>query len=324
MGRYNRGDLTGAGITREGETGKPWRGIDVTAKGRHWAHKHDELERLDREGKIHWPKKKEGMPRLKQYESESKGVPLQDVWTDIKPIHNLSPDRLGYPTQKPRDLLGRIINASSNPGDVVFDPFCGCGTTICAAEPSNRNWIGCDIAILAIKLVRDVLKERHNLTEDHDFEINGVPVSTEQAVDLFKRDPFQFQHWAIERAGGFPSQKKVADKGIDGHIFFETARGQESMVLSVKGGTIRPTDIRDLRGVLEREASVMAGFISLREPSTSMQREAATAGYYRYADQTYPKIQLLTIAEILDQKRGFETPTKIGSKIVKGQVSFKW
>ena len=172
--------------------------------------------------------------------------------------------------------------------------------------------------------MRDVLKERHNLTEDHDFEINGVPVSTEQAVDLFKRDPFQFQHWAIERAGGFPSQKKVADKGIDGHIFFETARGQESMVLSVKGGTIRLTDVRDLRGVLEREASVMAGFISLREPSTSMQREAATAGYYRYADQTYPKIQLLTIAEILDQKRGFETPTKIGSKIVKGQVSFKW
>ena len=253
-----------------------------------------------------------------------KGKIPEDWWSDIPALTNQK-ERLGYPTQKPGKLLDRIIQASSNNGDIVFDPFCGCGTTVYAAERNKRTWIGCDIAILAVKLVRDVLHtEPYNLTEGHDFKIDGIPVSTEQALDLFKRDPFQFQHWAVERTGGFPSPVKVADRGIDGHVYFETASGQESMVLSVKGGTIRPTDIRDLRGVLERESTAMAGFISMREPSPSMRREAAAAGFYRYMDQTYPKIQMLTVSEIMDKKRGFETPTKIGSKFVKGQVAFKW
>ena len=136
--RYKRGDLTGAG-TRGGETGHPWRGIDITAKGRHWAYLPDTLDELDGQGKIHWPAKKGGMPRLKQFEDESKGVPLQDVWTDIRPLHNLSRERLGYQTQKPLDLLKRIIEASTDEGDTVFDPFCGCGTTIEAAHTLGRR-----------------------------------------------------------------------------------------------------------------------------------------------------------------------------------------
>ena len=136
--RYKRGDLTGAGI-RHGKTGLEWRGIDVTAKGWHWAYPPVVMDKMDEDGLVHWPKKKGGMPRLKNYEDEAKGVPLQDIWTDIRPIHNLSSQRLGYPTQKPMALLDRIIRSSTNEGDVVFDPFCGCGTTIYAAHEAKRG-----------------------------------------------------------------------------------------------------------------------------------------------------------------------------------------
>lgn len=179
--RWRRSDLTGAGI-RHGETGLPWRGIDITAKGRHWAYVPAKLDEMDATGRIHWPQKSNGMPMLKRYLDEQKGVPLQDVWTDIKPMHNLSIDRLGYPTQKPTQLLDRIILTSSNPGDVIFDPFCGCGTTIYSAVANERRWIGCDIAILSIKLIREILTgERFRLVEGHDFEVDGIPVSVEQA-----------------------------------------------------------------------------------------------------------------------------------------------
>ena len=171
------------------------------------------------------------------YTLRKEGAIQNDWWSDVTPL--LSPtskERLGYPTQKPITLLNRIILASSNPGDTVFDPFCGCGTTIYSAEKNNRKWIGCDIAILAIKLIRHKLEEKYNLVEGTHFVVDGIPVSIEQAEDLFKRDPFQFQHWFIELVGGFPIQKKVADKGIDGKLYFETGNGLKEMVLSVKGG----------------------------------------------------------------------------------------
>jgi DNA modification methylase len=154
--RWRRSDLTGAGV-RYGETGEVWRGRDVTSRGRHWAYPPRVMEKMDAEGLIHWPQKASGMPMLKRYADEGKGVPLQDVWSDIKPMHNLDKDRLGFQTQKPVELLKRIIEASSNEGDLVFDPFCGCGTTIYAAHELGRKWIGCDIAILAVRLVEDQL-----------------------------------------------------------------------------------------------------------------------------------------------------------------------
>jgi DNA modification methylase len=318
--RWSRSDLTGAGV-RHGETGEPWRGIDITAKGRHWFTSPAELDKLDAAGKIHWPESRDGMPRLKRYIDEQKGVPMQDIWTDIKPLHNLAAERLGYPTQKPIELLTRIIQASSNKGDVVFDPFCGCGTTVYAAQETQRAWIGCDVAILAIKLIRQILtSDRYRLVEGRDFKVDGIPASVEQAEELFNHDPFQFQHWAVERVGGFPMQKKVADHGIDGRLYFETRKELRSMVLSVKGGQIRPTDIRDLRGVLERERDVeLAGFISLREPSKAMRAEAATAGMYDYEGNSYPRLQLLTIKEIIEERREFHTPTKVGARIATGQ-----
>lgn len=150
--RYARITLTGPGATKEGESGKSWRGINPTAIGRHWAASHSELDRLDREGRIHWPKK--GVPRLKRFESEYEGIVLQDIWMDINKIHNQSPELLNYPTQKPEALLDRIIKASSNENDLVLDCFCGSGTTSAVSEKLNRRWIACDLGRFAIHTTR--------------------------------------------------------------------------------------------------------------------------------------------------------------------------
>lgn len=312
---WRRSDLTGAGI-RHGETGLPWRGIDITAKGRHWAYVPSTLEEMDKAGKLHWPQKSGGMPMLKRFLDEQRGVPLQDVWTDIKPIHNVSSERLGYPTQKPIALLDRIIQASSNKGDVVFDPFCGCGTTIYSAVKNERRWIGCDIAILSVKLVREILTgDQYRLVEGSHFDVDGIPVGVEQAEELFKRDPFQFEHWIVERVGGFPT-KKTGDKGVDGRMYFETQKGLRAMVLSVKGGQLRPTDVRDLIGVLSGEVETeMAGFLSLQEPSKAMREAGAKAGQYTYSGVKYDRVQFLTARDILEGKKEFHTPTKLGSRV---------
>ena len=318
--RWMRADLTGAG-TRDGATGVPWRGIDVTAKGRHWAWTPTDLEKLDSNGKIHWPARKGGMPRLKRYLEEQPGVPLQDVWTDIRPMHNLSRERLGYPTQKPRALVERIIETSSNPGDVVFDPFCGCGTTVYAAHTTGRRWIGVDRAMLAVNVIQGVLQKRYGLKADEHYDVRGIPESVEQAEALAKQDPHEFQSWIIERVRGFPLTKKGADRGIDGRIYFETSSEFASMILSVKSGHVRPSDIRDLRGVLDREQdAIMGGFLSLENPTRAMREEAATAGMFEYAGVKYPKIQLLTAADILERHQGFQTPTKMGTRVT-GQLT---
>lgn len=347
--------LTGSGL-RNGESGRPWMGIDPSAKGRHWAipgklwedsgfddeglTQHQKLDKLKEAGFIKIIKG-QAWPMYERRIREGEGPATGDVWAyqpytdgtvfgttesidaDVSWIKPRSKERLGYPTQKPVGLLRRIILASSNEGDVIFDPFCGCGTTIYAAQETNRKWIGCDIAILAIKLIKENLTEKYRLVEGANFNVDGIPVSLEQAELLFKTDPFQFQHWFIERIGGFPMQKKIADRGIDGRLYFE-AGGKElrEMVLSVKGGNIRPTDIRDLRGVLEREQNAeIAGFLSLKEPTKAMREEAASAGLYEYMGMQYPRIQLLTVKEVLEEKREFYTPTRVGTKIATGQAS---
>lgn len=301
-----------------------WKGFSYPVNG--WRYSKETMTRLDAEGRIYYPLNKDGSfntnrrPRFKRYLDEMQGQIMGSVWTDISPVNSQARERLGYPTQKPVALLDRIIGASSNVSDVVFDPFCGCGTTIYSAVKNERKWIGCDIAILAVRLIREVLMERYHLIEGTHFEVDGIPVSVEQAEALFQKNPFQFQHWALERIGGFPMQKKVADKGIDGRIYFETQNGLRDMVLSVKGGTIRPTDIRDLRGVLEREdGSALAGFISMREPTKAMRDEAAHAGMFEYGGLNYARIQLLTIREVLEEKREFHTPTKIGIRDTTGR-----
>lgn len=307
--RWRRSDLTGAG-TRNGETGELWRGIDVTAKGRHWFTSPTELDKLDAEGRIHWPKKEGGMPMLKRYADQMPGVPLQDVWTDIAPLHNLAAERLGYPTQKPIALLERVIKASSNPGDVVFDPFCGCGTAVYAAHLNQRHWIGCDIAILSVKIVCDVLETRYGLHDGEHYEVSGVPNSVESARDLFERDKRQFQHWLVELAGGFCNSRQSRDEGIDGRIYFDTPKGLRSVVLSVKGGHLSPQYVRELRGTMERERAEMAAFLCLSDPTRGMRDEAARAGMFTYEGVKYPRIQIRTVSELLSG-HALQTPSRI-------------
>lgn len=333
-GRYRLVTLDGPGI-RGGGSGTPWRGVDPGLKGRHWEvppdralpdwFKHpdnysamtvqERLEILDKAGLIYWPKRG-SVPQYKRYLEVAEGNPVQDIISDIRPLGSHADERLGYPTQKPIALLDRIIRASTNEGDVVFDPFCGCGTTIYAAQATGRKWIGCDIAILSIKLVREILTgEKYRLVEGVHFDVDGIPVSVEQAEELFKRDPFQFEHWIVERVGAFPT-KKTGDKGIDGRLYFETERGLKAMVLSVKGGKLRPTDVRDLIGVMSGEPETeMAGFLSLQEPSKAMREAGALAGQYTYNGVKYDRVQFLTAKDILEGKKEFHTPTKLRSRV---------
>lgn len=337
-GRYQSITLDGPG-ERTGPSGNPWRGIDPTKKGRHWELPPDRalpddfvhpegysgmtvqerLDVLDDAGLIYWPKRGT-VPRFKRYLSVSEGNPVQDIITDIAPVNSQSINRMGYPTQKPVELLKRIIQCSTDEGDVVFDPFCGCGTTIYAAHELKRNWIGCDVAILAIRLIENRLSEVYHLTKDKHFSVDGIPNSVDAAQTLWNRDPFQFEHWAVERVGGFPT-KKTGDKGIDGRIYFETKDELRVMILSVKGGGIRPTDVRDLIGTQATEDDAeLAGFISLKEPSKAMRQAAAKAGMWEYRGVEYPRVQFLTIQEILEEGKTFTMPTRVKIKQTTGQL----
>lgn len=274
-----------------------------------WRVIREKLETLDADGRLEWSKT--GRPYLKRYLHEQKGTPIKDIITDIPPIGAQSNERLGYPTQKPIPLLQRIIQASSNPGDVVFDPFAGCGTAIYAAHLQERKWIGCDIAILSVQLVRDVLEKRYGLKEGEHYRISGVPVSIEGAYDLLSRDSRQFQHWAVELAGGFSSTKHSGDLGIDGRIHFETQDGLRNLVISVKGGKLTPAFMRELHGVLEREeSSELGGLICLQEPTKGMISEAASAGQYYYQGVAYDRLQIRTVSELLEG-RSFHTPSRV-------------
>lgn len=246
------------------------------------------------------------VPQLKRYLDEQEGRPVDSVWSDIPPINSQAAERLGYPTQKPEALLERVLNASSNPGDIILDPFCGCGTTIAAAQKLNRRWIGIDITHLAITLIKTRLKDAFG--EATAFETIGEPVSVPDAERLAESDPYQFQWWALGLVGARPvEQKKGADKGIDGRIIFQGDEpGKfENVILSVKAGKTGSAHVRDLKGVLEREKAAIGVLISMQEPTGPMKTEAVTAGFYESEiwNRKYPRVQLLTVAELLSGKK---------------------
>lgn len=269
----------------------------------------ERLDALDKANAIYWPDKEDGTPRLKWFSDQLKGVAIPDIWTDIPPISANAAERLGYPTQKPLPLLERIIVGSSNEGHTILDPFCGCGTTIHAAQKLGRRWIGIDVTHLAISLIEKRLKDAFPGIE---YEVHGTPKDLEGARDLALRDKYQFQWWAVSLVNAVPfgGKKKGADSGIDGIIYFKNFRDgkpvTEKIIVSVKGGeNVGVAMVRDLAHVVEREQAKMGLFITLAPSTDPMNKEAVTAGFYQAPNgkDQYRKLQIVTIGDLLEGKK---------------------
>ena len=317
---------------RKDPDGRAWSDYDLTAKGLSgggyeyeykgttslWRVPLETMQRYDDENRLHFTSK--GGIRLKRYLDEMKGRPVQALWDDIDAINSQSKERMGYATQKPLALMERIIKTSSNPGDLVLDPFCGCATTLEAAQRLGRRWVGIDIAIHAIKRVAQMrLMERCALKPGKDFEIEGVPQTLEGALDLWERDKYQFQKWAVEQVEGFVTQKRSSDGGVDGRIYFGLPGEDDlqSMVLEVKGGKhVSIQSLRALRGILDVGDAQMAGLI-IMEPLRERQRRnfaqfMAQAGDVEFNGFPYPRMQILSVKEILEEGKRFHLPNIAG------------
>ena len=297
--RYRLDNLTGPGGAAKGNPE-----YEVMGVRRHWRYSRGRMDALIREGRI-VQRRPGAVPAYKRYLDEMPGVPLQDFWSDIGPIASQASERLGYPTQKPQALLERIIQSSSNPGDVVLDPFCGCGTAIAAAHKLDRSWIGIDVTHLAVALMKNRLKTAFNLLPARDYQVVGEPVDVGGARALADQDRYQFQYWAMSLLEALPRDqgRKGADRGIDGVVYFLDGpkRTTQKAIVQVKSGRVSSPHIRDLKGTLERESAVLGLFITLEEPTRDMLVEAASAGFY-HSDvwqRDYPRVQILTVEELL-------------------------
>ncbi|HLV98357.1 MAG TPA: DNA methyltransferase [Ktedonobacterales bacterium] len=284
-----------------------WKGHSPPPNG--WRYSKETMAELDAAGRIWYPDDKSKRPRLKRYLDEMPGLLVGTIWADIDPINSQAQERMGYPTQKPLALLERIISASSNAGDVVLDPFCGCGTAVAAAQKLGRVWIGIDITPLSMILQKQRLK---TMFPGIQFDVVGEPNSLEGAEQLAKDDRYKFQYWALGLIpGAFPygaqpgskEGKKGSDRGVDGIItFFDDNSGKpKRVIVQVKSGNVGPTLIRDLMGTVEQEQAVMGIFVTLRNPSPEMKLAAVRAGVYASPGwhQDFPKMQILTIEELL-------------------------
>ena len=310
-GLYWTGDLTGTGI-RHGATGNPWHGFNPTEKGRHWMHPPAVLDDLNRDGRIYWPKSPEAWPKLKRYLEEAKGLPLQDIVDDVYALQTMGGargERLGYPTQKPEALLERIILASSNEGDVVLDPFCGCGTAVAVAERLGRRWVGIDVTHLAISLMKSRLRDTFG-TQLSEYEVVGVPQDVASAKALAEESGhdgrYQFEYWALGLVDARPGnrRRRGADAGVDGYInFFDDESGKAKTVLvQVKSGHVQRNVIATLKGDMEREQAEMGLLVTLEPPSRPMRQEADAAGFYvpeHFPDRQFSRVQIATIEELL-------------------------
>ncbi|MDQ7839397.1 MAG: DNA methyltransferase [bacterium] len=269
-----------------------------------WRWTRERMERSYKDGLV-VQLKPGAVPQYKKYLADSEGRTVTDDWTDIQQA--AGNESLGYPTQKPEALLERIIEASSNEGDLVLDPFCGCGTAITSAQRLNRRWIGIDITHLAITLIKHRLRDAFG--DSAAYRVTGEPVSLPDAEALAAQDKYQFQWWALGLVGARPiEQKKGADRGIDGRLYFhDEAEGAKTkqIVLSVKGGGVGVKDVRDLRGVIEREKAEIGVLLTLEEPTQPMRVEAAGAGFYFSPGwgKKFQRLQVLTVAELLGGKR---------------------
>ena len=310
--RYGLHSLTAPG---GGSRGHPQ--YELMGLTRYWRYSREKMEQLRAEGRIAQPSPG-AVPRYKRYLDEVNGIAIGDVWEDVPPINSQAAERLGYPTQKPVALLERIIAASSNPGDIVLDPFCGCGTTIAAAQKLGRTWIGIDITHLAIALQKYRLKSAFDLVDGKDYQVVGEPVDLASALQLATENRYQFQWWALSLVQAQPlggdggrQGKKGADRGIDGIItFIDDASGKPKRVLvQVKSGHVNSATIRDLRGVVEREGGAIGVLITLEAPTQPMITEAVAAGFYTSPNWgSFPRLQILTVDRLLHGRQRLEMP----------------
>jgi site-specific DNA-methyltransferase (adenine-specific) len=317
--KYRHDDKDGRGVYRLDNMVSPnprpnmmyeWLGFPSPQMG--WRYQPATMQRLNDEGRIWYPLNADGTfattkrPQLKRYLNEMQGGVQGTVWTDISPINSQAQERLGYPTQKPLALLERIIVASSNEGDVVLDPFCGCGTAVHAAEKLGRKWIGIDVTHLAISLIEKRLKDAF---PGIAFEVYGTPNDLASARDLAERDKYQFQWWAVSMVDALPfgGKKKGADGGIDGIIYFKPdGRRTEKALVSVKGGgNVSVNMIRDLHSAMEREKAPIGVFITAAQPTRPMETEAAAVGRFKSetTGRTYPRLQIITLADLFNGKK---------------------
>jgi site-specific DNA-methyltransferase (adenine-specific) len=280
------------------------------------------MEQMDRDGRLAFPNSFDKRIQRKRYLDELEGETVDTLWDDISPINSQAQERLGYPTQKPLALLERIIKASSNEGEVVLDPFCGCGTAVHAAQKLKRQWIGIDITHLAISLVEKRLKDAFPKLGEF-FKVEGTPTSIDGARDLAFRDKYQFQWWAcsLVSAQPFQGKKKGSDTGIDGLLFFQDdPKESKKIVVSVKGGeNVGVTMVKDLIATVSRENAAIGLFLTLTEPTKPMVTEAASAGFYDSPLGTsFPKIQILTIEGLLHKREQASFPD-----LTRGGLTFK-
>lgn len=280
-----------------------YKGYKPPANG--WAISREKMEQWDREGRLYFPRKKDGRIARKRFMDELKGMPVQNLWTDLAEINSQAQERLGYPTQKPEALLERIISASSSEGDVVLDPFCGCGTTIAVAHRLKRRWIGIDVTARAIEIIENRLKPLE-ATPQQEYSLHGKPLTLEDARRLAADSGYQFQRWILELMDVLPRDiKPGADGGIDGRLYFIDAPSDgrtSEVVFSVKGGkNIGPDPVRSLAGVTKGRAKIGV-FVCFRI-TDAMLREAANAEPFVSIHGEFPSLQILTVAEILAGKR---------------------
>ena len=283
-------------------------GVTYTCPANGWKYSHERMRELDSQDRLIYPTKPGGLLRLKNYLDEMAGMPVQDLWTDVGYIGSTSPERTPYPTQKPLALLERIIQASSNSGDVVLDPFCGCGTAVDAAQKLDRRWIGIDIAYPAIEIIQQRLVDQYGPHIAATYQTLGIPKDIGSATALFNRDAFEFERWVVLKLMHAQSNnKQIGDKGVDGTIRFTTGQDAEDKILiSVKGGAhVGPAMVRDLVGTVQNHSAAMGVFVCLTNPTKGMNEGAASAGLYTYPgnNQPYPKVQIITIEALLSGRR---------------------
>ena len=298
--RYTLGDLTGPGGAKKGNPE-----YEVMGVVRYWRYSRETMQELIDEGRV-VQETPGAVPRYKRYLDEMAGVSLQDWWGDIKPIGSRARERLGYPTQKPESLLERIINASSNEGDIVLDPFCGCGTATAAAERLKRRWIGIDITHLAITLIRHRLNDAFG-GKLRQYQVIGVPEDLAGAAALAQENRYQFEWWALGLVDARPAgdKRKGADSGVDGYInFFDDNSGKaKRIVVQVKSGHVERSQIATLNSDREREKAEIGLFITLEHPTNPMAQEALSAGFYEpehFSNHRFPRVQILTIEGLLE------------------------